>query len=151
MKNASKSIIYKLRRIQNGKRASRASRKKGASVLAQDQQARKQGAKPCTQTLRSHGDSAFCLKPCVLRLCLLLHRRYHSPPPPPPTYALISCVAAGCAAAMLAAAETLPFPPPPTPPPLRTTLISCVAAGYAAAALAAAETLPFPPPTNVRL
>ena len=120
-KNASKSIIYKLRRIQNGKHASRAS-KKGASVLAQDQQARKQGAKPCSRTLRSHGDSAFCLKPCVLRLCLLLQRRYHFPPPPPPQRTtLISCVAAGCAAAMLAAAETLPFPPPtpPTPPNIR--------------------------------
>ena len=26
------------------------------AILAQDQQARKQGAKPCTRTLRSHGD-----------------------------------------------------------------------------------------------
>ena len=93
-------------------------KKKGASVLAQDQQARKQDAKPCTRTLRSHGDSAFCLKPCVLRLCLLLQRRYHSPPPhPPQRTTLISCVAAGRAAAMLAAAETLPFPPPIPPTP----------------------------------
>ena len=140
MKNASKSIIYKLRRIQNGKHASRASRKKGASKkektrasrvqarvreclnpifllkkfqkMAQDQQARKQGAKPCTRTLRSHGDSAFCLKPCVLRLCLLLHTCPPHPPHPPQRMTLISCVAAGCAAAALAAAEMLPFPPP---------------------------------------
>ena len=116
-------------------------KKKGASVLAQDQQARKQGAKPCTRTLCSHGDSAFCLKPCVLRLCLLLQRRYHSPPHPPQRTTLISCVAAGYAAAALAAAETLPFPPPPHK---RTTLSSCVAAGCAAAVLAAAETLKIP-------
>ena len=139
MKNASKSIIYKLRRIQNGKHASRTSRKKGASkkekTRASRVQARvREGLNPISllkiskkwrktnkhaSRAQSHArgrSAAMEILPSVLNHvccgCACCCTRPTHPPHPPQRMTLISCVAAGCAAAALAAAEMLPFPPP---------------------------------------
>ena len=144
MKNASKSIIYKLRRIQNRKHASRTSRKKGASKKEKTRASRVQAR------VREGLNPIFLLKICKKWRKTNKHASRAQSHARGRSAAMeilpsvLNHVCCGCACCCTH------VPPIPPTPPQRMTLISCVAAGCAAAALAAAEMLPFPPP-NLRL